>query len=82
MEHEDVLVQGIIDVFWIEGDSIILLDYKTDRVDSAEELILRYKLQLELYADALSKIFSNNEKKMTAKERLIYSFRLKEVISL
>jgi ATP-dependent exoDNAse (exonuclease V) beta subunit len=51
-------------------------------VDSAEELILRYKLQLELYADALSKIFSNNEKKMTAKERLIYSFRLKEVISL
>lgn len=25
-----VLVQGIIDVFWMENDKIILLDYKTD----------------------------------------------------
>jgi ATP-dependent helicase/nuclease subunit A len=82
MKHEDVLVQGIIDVFWLEGDEIVLLDYKTDRVDSSEELVLRYKTQLELYADALSKIFSNSDKKMTAKEKLIYSFRLKEVIGL
>jgi ATP-dependent helicase/nuclease subunit A len=82
MKHDDVLVQGIIDVFWLEGDSIVLLDYKTDRVGSAEELVMRYKTQLELYADALERVFSNENKKMTAGERLIYSFRLKEVISL
>ena len=33
-----VLVQGIIDVFWMENDKIILLDYKTDRVKQAQEL--------------------------------------------
>jgi ATP-dependent helicase/nuclease subunit A len=82
MQHEDVLVQGIIDVFWLEGDAIVLLDYKTDRVQKAEELVLRYKTQLELYADALARVFSNEQKKMTAEERLLYSFRLQEVIAV
>jgi ATP-dependent helicase/nuclease subunit A len=82
MQHEDVLVQGIIDVFWLEGDAIVLLDYKTDRVQKAEELVLRYKTQLELYADALARVFSNDQKKMTAEERLLYSFRLQEVIAV
>jgi ATP-dependent helicase/nuclease subunit A len=75
-------VQGIIDVFWLEGDSIVLLDYKTDRVQNAEELVLRYKTQLELYADALSRVFSNEEQTKTAEEKLLYSFRLQEVIAL
>ena len=38
MEEEMVLIQGIIDVFWVEEDGIVLLDYKTDRVDSATRL--------------------------------------------
>lgn len=82
MQYEDVLVQGIIDVFWLEEDSIVLLDYKTDRVRQAQELVLRYQKQLELYADALSRVFSNKEKQINAKERLIYSFRLQEVVNL
>jgi ATP-dependent helicase/nuclease subunit A len=82
MQYEDVLVQGIIDVFWLEGDAIVLLDYKTDRVQEGQELVLRYKTQLELYADALSRVFSNEQKKMTAEEKLLYSFRLQEVIAL
>jgi len=82
MQHEDVLVQGIIDVFWLEGDSIILLDYKTDRVKTAEELVLRYQTQLDLYADALERVFSNEAGKMTAREKLIYSFRLREAVYL
>ncbi len=82
MQHEDVLVQGIIDVFWMEGDSIILLDYKTDRVKCSEELKLRYQMQLDLYADALTRVFSNEQVKRTAEEKLIYSFRLQEVVTL
>lgn len=82
MEHDGVLVQGIIDVFWMEGDSIILLDYKTDRVNESEELVLRYQTQLKLYANALTRIFSTEEQKKTAEEKLIYSFRLKEVVKL
>ena len=82
MQYEDVLVQGIIDVFWLEEDSIVLLDYKTDRVNEAQELVMRYQKQLELYADALSRVFSKEGKKIDAKERLIYSFRLQEVVNL
>lgn len=77
-----VLVQGIIDVFWLEGQRIVLLDYKTDRVKTAEELVLRYQKQLELYADALCRYFSRKDHIMTADEKLLYSFRLKEVIEV
>ena len=31
---EKVLIQGIIDVFFIEDGEIVLLDYKTDVIDS------------------------------------------------
>lgn len=76
--EEDVLIQGIIDVFWEEADGIVLLDYKTDHVDNAQELGRRYKKQLELYADALSR-FSDEK---PVKEILIYSFALAETILL
>lgn len=80
MDYEGVLVQGIIDVFWLENDKIVLLDYKTDRVNAAKELIDRYSTQLKLYADALGRIFSTDEKSIQADERLIYSFRLQQTI--
>lgn len=84
MMHENgYLVQGIIDVFWFEGDNrIVLLDYKTDRVTKPEELVLRYKTQLDLYKDALQRVFSTEEKTVTAEESLIYSFALEEVINV
>lgn len=82
MEYQDVLVQGIIDVFWLEGERIVLLDYKTDRVQKAEELILRYATQLNLYADALMRVFSTEQHKMEGADRLIYSFRLHQVIEI
>lgn len=82
MDYEGVLVQGIIDVFWLEQDHIVLLDYKTDRVNAAHELVDRYKTQLDLYANALGRIFSSDKKVIAADEKLIYSFRLQEVIKL
>lgn len=80
MDYEGVLVQGIIDVFWLENDKIVLLDYKTDRVNAAKELIDRYNTQLKLYADALGRIFSTDGKSIQADERLIYSFHLQQTI--
>lgn len=76
--EERVLVQGIVDVFWLEEDGITLLDYKTDAVSEPEELIRRYKLQLELYADALSRVFDHCK----IKDILIYSFKFNKMISL
>ncbi|MBP5493715.1 MAG: helicase-exonuclease AddAB subunit AddA [Lachnospiraceae bacterium] len=74
---EKVLVQGVIDVYFEEDGKLILMDYKTDRVDTAEELIKRYKTQLDYYSEALSRL----EKKPVA-EVLIYSFALGEVITV
>jgi len=82
MDYDGVLVQGIIDVFWLEEEKIVLLDYKTDYVQKAEELILRYQTQLNLYADALTRVFSSKASKIDEAEKLIYSFRLQEVIEI
>ena len=82
MDHDGVLVQGIIDVFWLEGDRIVLLDYKTDRVATEEELMQRYKTQLDLYAKALCRIFSTKERKIEQTENLIYSFCFNKEIEL
>ena len=79
-EEDLTLIQGIIDVFWIEDDGITVLDYKTDRVDTAQELIDRYATQLKLYADALERVFAT--RKLKVKEILIYSFRLEKLIPI
>ena len=75
---EMVLVQGIIDTWFMEDDDVILMDYKTDRVygdKGPDELIKRYKVQLDNYALALKRITGKEPK-----ERIIYSFSLgKEV---
>lgn len=77
MEEEMVLIQGIIDVFWVEEDGIVLLDYKTDRVDSATRLRDMYKEQMDLYAEALERIFQ-----LPVKEKYLYSFRLNQAIEV
>lgn len=78
-DGEMILIQGIIDVFWLEEDGIVLLDYKTDRVDSEEQLKHMYAEQLELYRDALERIFP---KPIKVKEKYLYSFRLNRVIQV
>lgn len=51
---ENVLVQGIIDLYYIDKDkNIVLVDYKTDFVQNESELITKYKEQLELYRKAI-----------------------------
>ncbi len=75
--EEMVLVQGIIDAYFEEEDSLVLMDYKTDRVKNARELIDKYKAQLDYYQKALEKITGKQ-----VKERIIYSFYLGEEIIL
>ncbi len=77
MDYDGALLQGIIDAFWLEEGKVIVLDYKTDRVKSPDELVLRYKTQLDIYGDALSRIFDKDKS-----EELIYSFRLQEIIEI
>lgn len=72
-EGEKVLIQGIIDVFFIEDGEIVLLDYKTDVIDSLETLWNRYNVQIQYYEEALTKLIQ-----MTVKERILYSFYLEK----
>lgn len=58
--NEKILVQGVIDLYYIdENDNIILVDYKTDYVKQNEqELVDKYKKQLSIYKEALEKALS------------------------
>ena len=51
-----VLVQGTIDLCFLEDDQWVLLDYKTDRTTDIDELKAHYSRQLQLYATALERI--------------------------
>lgn len=55
--QEDFVVRGILDGYLVYKDKIVLFDYKTDRYDYASQLIERYRGQLELYAEALSRSY-------------------------
>ena len=72
---ETILVQGIIDVFFEEEDGLVVLDYKTDKVRAAGELTEKYHAQLDYYGQALEQLLQK-----PVKEKLIYSFTLREEI--
>ena len=58
--EDRILLQGVVDCCFEEEGELILLDYKTDRVDSEETLSQRidsYRPQLSTYANALERIF-------------------------
>ena len=69
--EKEILIQGIIDVYFEEEDGIVLADYKTDHVKNSEELIKRYEKQLQIYGESLEQMTGKK-----VKERVIYSFCL------
>ncbi len=77
---ENILVQGIIDLYYIDkDDNLNLVDYKTDYVElgNEQELVIKYKKQLELYKKALEKTY-----KKQVKNIYIYSVYLNKAIDL
>ena len=74
---ELVLIQGIIDGYFVENDEIVLFDYKTDHVNPGEEqtLVQKYKTQLDLYERALEMMTGKK-----VKEKYLYSFCLHKAI--
>lgn len=55
---KNILVQGIIDLYYIDkNDNLILIDFKTDYIssepDAKEKILDKYKVQLEIYKTAL-----------------------------
>ncbi len=77
-EEERILIQGIIDAYFVEDGQLVIVDYKTDRVskkDGAQKLLSLYQVQLEYYARALHQLT-----RMPVKAAYIYSFALEEEI--
>jgi ATP-dependent helicase/nuclease subunit A len=55
--QEDFVVRGILDGYLLYEDKIVLFDYKTDHYEYPSQLIERYRGQLSLYAEALSRSY-------------------------
>ena len=78
--EEDILVQGIIDLYYInKDDELILVDYKTDYVENNNEEILKekYDIQLAIYKKALEKALDRKVDKV-----YIYSTWLGRAITI
>lgn len=79
LEGEQVLLQGVVDCAILEEDGIILLDYKTDHVteETIDQAADRHRQQLEIYAEALTKIYQK-----PVKEKYIYFFYLNRLFAI
>ena len=78
--EEKVLLQGVIDCFFLEEGELVVVDYKTDRVETDEEIQSRaehYRRQLETYADALRRIFG-----LPVKEKLLFFLYPEKAVKL
>ncbi len=75
---DKILVQGIIDLYYInQNDELVLLDYKTDFARSEEQLVKKYKVQLDIYKRALQMALGRKVDKV-----YIYSLYLQKAISV
>lgn len=74
-EQEKVLIQGIIDAFFVEEGALVLVDYKTDVIDGPVELWKRYETQVQYYEEALCKLMN-----LPMKQKILYSFYLEECV--
>ena len=74
---EPVAIQCVLDLWYTENGRAVIIDYKTDRVKTENELISRYAVQLELYATALKQNYG-----LETAHKYIYSFCLERFIEI
>lgn len=76
---ESLMLRGIIDAYFEEDDKIVIVDYKTDYVteEIKDDVVNRYKVQLDLYKDALEKLTGKE-----VKEKCVYLFGIDEGICI
>ena len=78
-EEESMMLRGIIDLYFEEDDELVIVDYKTDYIteENKEDVINRYRKQLDLYADALTKLSGKK-----VKEKYLYLFNIDEEVKI
>lgn len=65
---KNILVQGIIDLYYIDkNDNLVLIDFKTDYIsnepNAKEKILDKYKVQLEIYKTALEQALNRKTSK-------------------
>lgn len=73
--EEPIILQGAVDCMFEEDGKMIIVDYKTDRGKTKEQLSEMYSVQLRLYKNAVEQITGK-----TVSQCIIYSFALGEEI--
>lgn len=76
-KDEMLRMQGVIDCFFEDEEGVVLIDYKTDYVESGQEQMIleRYKIQIELYANTLGRILNKS-----VSEKYLYLFGLEKSV--
>jgi len=77
VKKENQIIHGFMDMIAISENECIMIDFKTDRVDSSTIFNERYSAQITLYKEALSLLYPNHTIKT-----MIYSFALKCFINI
>lgn len=75
LKDSDGMIKGIIDLMFEEDDGVIIVDYKSDRFITEEQLCSRYAKQLEIYKAAIE--LTTGKK---VKELILYSIELEKEI--
>ena len=70
------MVQGVIDLCYLEEEEWVLIDFKTDYVKDPSELWQRYEMQLNFYRQALEAATGRKVRRCG-----LYSLRLGQLIT-
>lgn len=76
-EGEVIIIEGVADCAFIENGELVIIDFKTDRVQSGAELAEKYRDQLAVYRRCLGEVIG-----LPVKQTLIYSFKLGETVEI
>jgi len=77
---DTLLIQGVIDCFFEEQGQWVIVDYKTDYVNSPErinQIVKRYRMQMDLYAEALEQITGK-----PVKEKILYLLSINKAVKM
>lgn len=77
IKNGNILVDGIIDLLLEKDNNYTIIDYKTDKVNTLEELVDLYKVQLDLYEIAIK-----NKYNVVYVDKYIYSLHLNKYIKI
>ena len=78
-KDESIMLRGVIDAYFEEEGEIVIIDYKTDKVNpyNKDEIITRYSKQLDIYSKVLTELTGKK-----VKEKYLYLFNIDEEIQI